>query len=375
VSPAFVDNDGNFNWRKVGYHARSAFAVLLSIAVLAGGGYFVVQQASEAWTAFRTVDDYLGDGVDEVTVMVPPGVTVTQIGDILVEANVIKSTGTFRKVAAENPDSQTLQPGRYDLLTELPAEKALKLMLDPKNPAALRVTIPEGLALTRQWATIHKKLGEKGVEVSEETLKAAAVADGLSLPEWARGQLEGFMFPDTYAVAEPVTPTAIFTSQVTRFNAVATEIKFVEGAAALGMDPFDVVTIASIVEREVNQEEYRSKVSAVIQNRLAADMPLQMDSTVHFALEDFTKVSTTAADREVDSPYNTYKNTGLPPGAISNPGRAALEAAAKPADIDSLFFVTVDLDSGETRFAATLEEHNENVAVFQQWCQANEGRC
>lgn len=116
-------------------------------------------------------------------------------------------------------------------------------------------------------------------------------------------------------------------------------------------------------------------VSAVIMNRLEQGMPLQMDSTVHYALQDFAKVTTTAKDREVDSPYNTYLNKGLPPGAISNPGQAALAAASAPADTDALFFVTVDLESGETRFAATLEEHNVNVAVFQQWCQANEGRC
>lgn len=116
-------------------------------------------------------------------------------------------------------------------------------------------------------------------------------------------------------------------------------------------------------------------VSAVIHNRLATGMPLQMDSTVHYALQDFGKVTTTAEDRAVDSPYNTYRYTGLPPGAISNPGKAALAAASQPSDIDSLFFVTVDLDSGETRFASTLAEHEANVAVFQQWCQANQGRC
>lgn len=375
MSPAFVDNDGNFNWRKVGYHARSAFAVLLSLAVLVGGGYFVVSQARDAWTAFRTVDDYLGNGVDDVTVTVPPGATVTQIGDLLVEAGVIKSTGTFRNVAADNPDSQTLQPGRYELLTELPAEKALELMLDPSNPTTLRVTIPEGLTASRQRATIAAGLEENGVEITVEELEAAAVADGLGLPEWSRGLLEGFMFPDTYDVAEPVTPAAIFTSQVTQFNAVAAEINLAETAAAQGMDPFDVVTIASIVEREVNQEEYRPQVAAVIRNRLAVGMPLQMDSTVHFALQDFTKVSTTAEDRAVDSPYNTYRYTGLPPGAISNPGKAALAAAAAPADIDSLYFVTVDLDSGETLFGTTLEEHNANVAIYRQWCSANEGRC
>ncbi len=375
MSPVFVDNDGNFNWRKVGYHARSAFAVLLSLAVLAGGGYFVVQKASEAWTNYRTEDDYAGDGVKKITVTVPAGASVTQIGDVLVEAGVIKSTGTFRKVAAKNEDAQSLQPGRYKMLTELPAKTALKRMLDPENFESLTVTLPEGFTLGRQWTTIQQQLEKQGVEISRDELAAGAIAEELDLPVWSRGQIEGFMFPDTYRVAEPVSPLRLFQDQATQFSAVTTEIGFAAGAEDMGMDPFDVVTIASIIEREVNQQEYRPMVSAVIQNRLAQDIPLQMDSTVHYALQDFSKVTTTAEDRAVDSPYNTYVNAGLPPGAISNPGKAALDAASHPADIDSLFFVTVDLDTGETLFAATLEEHNANVAVFQQWCQANEGRC
>lgn len=375
MSPAFVDNDGRFNWRKVGYHARSAFAVLLSIAVLAGGGYFVLQQASEAWTAFRTEDDYAGDGVNEITVTVPPGATVTQIGDVLVEANVIKSTGTFRKEAAKNEDAQSIQPGRYNLLTELPAKTALEMMLDPENFRMITVTIPEGYTLGRQWTTIRAALEKEGVEISRDQFAEGAQPAELGLPVWSRGKIEGFMFPETYQVSEPVSALKIFQIQAAQFIKVTDEINFTGGAEELGMDPFDLVTIASIIEREVNQEEYRPMVAAVIMNRLKEGMPLQMDSTVHYALQDFAKVTTTTADREVDSPYNTYRNEGLPPGAISNPGRAALDAASDPADSDALYFVTVDLDSGETRFAATLDEHNTNVAVFQKWCQANEGRC
>lgn len=375
MSPAFVDNDGNFNWRKVGYHARSAFAVLLSLAVLGGGGYFVVHKASDAWTAFRTVDDYAGDGVDPITVTVPPGATATQIGDVLVEAGVIKSTGEFRKAASKNDDSQNIQPGSYNLLTELPAKTALEMLLDPASRNVISVTLPEGYSLSQQWSKILSSLEEQGITLTQEDLEAAAAPEGLGLPEWSQGKLEGFMFPETYQVAEPVNAVELFKNQTAQFTTVTNEIQFVENAAELGMDPFDVVTIASIIEREVNQDEYRGLVSRVIQNRLAQGMPLQMDSTVHYALQDFTRVTTTDAEREVDSPYNTYRNKGLPPGAISNPGAKALEAAAKPAETDALFFVTVDLDSGETRFAKTLDEHNVNVEAFQQWCQANEGRC
>lgn len=375
MSPMFVDNDGKFNWRKVGYHARSAFAVLLSVAVLAGGGYFVFQKANEAWTAFRTEDDYAGAGVEEITVTVPAGASVTQIGDVLVEADVIKSTGTFRKVAAKNPDAQSIQPGRYKMLTKLPALAALERMLDPENLETIQVAIPEGFTLGRQWTRIQEQLGEQGIEITREELAAGVIPEELALPVWSRGKIEGFMFPDTYQVAEPVSPTRLFKTQAAQFTSVTDEIGFVAAAEALGMDPFDLVTVASIVEREVNQEEYRPMVARVILNRIAQGMPLQMDSTVHYATQDFSTVTTTAEDRAIDSPYNTYRYAGLPPGAISNPGRAALSAAAAPSVTDALFFVTVNLETGETLFAPTLVEHYANVQKFQQWCQANEGRC
>ena len=375
MSPAFVNNDGRFNWRKIGYHARSAFAVLLSVAILVVGGLFVYNKAEDAWVTWRTEDDFIGDGVEKVSVTVPVGASITQIGDVLVESNVIKSTKTFRKVAAKNSDAANLQAGRYTLRTELPAAKALEMMLDPENLKVIRVTLPEGFTVGRQWTYIERQLGEQGITVTREELAEGVKPEEMDLPDWARGKIEGFMFPDTYQVGEPVSPLRIFRTQVARFTSVTDELNFVRDSEDADMDPFDVLTIASIIEREVNQEQYRPMVSAVIANRLKQGMPLQMDSTVHYALQDFTKVTTTAEDREVDSPYNTYRYTGLPPGAISNPGKAALEAAVHPTPSDDLFFVTVDLDSGETLFAPTLDAHEDNVAKFQQWCNVNPGRC
>ena len=375
MSPAFVNNDGKYNWRKIGYHARSTFAVLLSLAILVGGGLFVYDKAEDAWVSWRTEDDFAGDGDKDVTVTVPMGASVTQIGDVLVEAGVIKSTGTFRNVAAKNPDAVNLRPGRYHLRTELPAATALNMMLDPENLVVISVTLPEGFTVGRQWTYIENQLAEQGITITREELADGVQPEELDLPLWSRGKVEGFMFPDTYQVGEPVSPVRIFRTQVARFTAVTDELNFAQDAEAKGLDAFDALTIASIIEREVNQAEYRPMVSAVIQNRLKVGMPLQMDSTVHYALQDFAKVTTTAEDRAVDSPYNTYRYTGLPPGAISNPGKAALDAAVQPSEIDALYFVTVDLDTGETRFAATLPEHEANVALFQQWCSANQGRC
>jgi len=161
---------------------------------------------------------------------------------------------------------------------------------------------------------------------------------------------------------------------VTQYKAVAKEIQLEASAKKLKRSPYEVVTVASIIEKEVNREEDRAKVARVIYNRLAKDKKLQMDSTVTYA-ENLKGTTTTAKQRQSRSPYNTYRYKGLPPGPIAAPGRAALQAAAQPEKGKWLYFVTVNLDTGETKFATTKAEHDRNVAEFQAWCQANQGRC
>jgi UPF0755 protein len=135
-----------------------------------------------------------------------------------------------------------------------------------------------------------------------------------------------------------------------------------------------VLIVASIIEREVNQDQYRAKVARVLYNRLDQGMPLSLDSTVIYA-ENLSTNTTTPKDRASSSKYNTYKHKGLPPGPIAAPGKAALDAAANPEPGKWLYFTTVDFDTGETKFAETFAEHEKNVAQWQAWCQANKGRC
>ena len=132
--------------------------------------------------------------------------------------------------------------------------------------------------------------------------------------------------------------------------------------------------MASIIEREVNKDEYRAKVARVLYNRLAKEMQLGLDSTVIYA-EKLKTNTTTPKDRASKSPYNTYRYKGLPPGPISAPGKTALEAAANPANGKWLYFVTVNFDTGETKFATTEEDFNKIRQEFQNWCQAHPGRC
>jgi hypothetical protein len=372
VSPAFVDNDGQLNWRKIAYHARSAFAVVLALFILIGGGWFAFHKVDELWTSMRAENDYVGQGRDEVIVVFPNESTITQIGDILVKNGVIKSTKTFRNVVAKNPEVSSINAGRYRLRTEVPAETALAMILDPANKVRLTVRIPEGEAKVQQWPRLVQELG-----LEQDDFPEAAASPDLGIPSWSQGgdNVEGFLFPDTYEVAEPADAKEVLQQQVAQFNKVSTSVNLESRAAQLGKTPYEVLIIASMVEKEAARPEDRAKVAGVVYNRLRQDMPLGFDSTVHYAINDFTRITTSPEDRAVDSPYNTYVNKGLPPTPIGNPGQAAIEAALAPESHDYLYFVTVDPDSKETRFAKTGEEHNQNVALFQQWCQSHPGKC
>lgn len=374
MSPAFIDNDGRLNWRKIGYHARSAFAVLLAIAVLGGGGWFVYSKANDAYIEWRTQDDYIGEGTEAVEVLIPPGgPTPTQIGDLLTEAGVVKSTKTFRKVAIESGRWSELKAGRYKVKKQLPSEAALDMILDPKNLVVLDVLFQEGTTLAEQQQIILKK---DKLDVKEDALKAAYDASKYAnLPDYAGGTLEGFLFPAKYQVAEPVDPAAIVTTQLKQFGNIAGKLDLVNRAKELGITPLQAVTTASIIAAEVPDKDDQPMVAAVIYNRIKKGMKLQMDSTVHYAVGKSGKVTTTAEDRANPSAFNTYVHAGFPPAPISNPGETALAAALQPAATDALFFVTVNPSTGDTRFAATEEEHQANVKLFQQWCSENKGSC
>ena len=161
---------------------------------------------------------------------------------------------------------------------------------------------------------------------------------------------------------------------VDQYKAVTREIEFEADAKKLRLTPYQVLTVASIIEREVRREDDRARVARVIYNRLQQDKKLELDSTVTYA-ENLKTTTTTKEDRQSKSKYNTYRYKGLPPGPISAPGKAALEAAGNPDKGKWLYFVTVNLDTGETKFTDSPETHQKNVAQFQAWCKANPGRC
>ncbi len=371
MPPVFRDNESEPTQERLYNRIRGGIAVAVAAIVLISMAVFVYQKSSQWLWEVRTADDYVGDGKENVNVLIPRGAPISQMGDILVEADVVRSRSTFRDAANKNPKAQKIQAGLYKLKTQIPAEKAVEMLLDPRNRVRMAVTIQQGLPMKTQFALLAK-----GTKLKASDFEAAAknTAD-LGLPAWAKNKPEGFLFPETYEVAQPPQAAPILKSMVRQFNLVSSGLNLEDRAKSMGQDPYTIVTIASLIEGEVHLAEYQPMVSRVIYNRLAKKMPLQFDSTVHYVVGKSGKVTLTKKDLEADSPYNTYKVQGLPPGPINAPGKTALAAALNPREGDWLFFVTVDLDSGETKFAATLEEHQKNVAQFKSWCTAHPGRC
>lgn len=342
---------------------RRILVIVLALAVIGGG-------VAVAFTALRPVvegllesNDYPGPGTGEVRVTVEQGAGGSAIAKVLVDEDVVKSSKAFIEAANDDPKSAGIQPGVYEMKKQMKASDALAILVDPKNRMITRVVIPEGLWATEIFARLSKS---SGIPVAQYTAASKKVAD-LGLPASAKGNIEGYLFPASYEFG----PTATALDQLKQMVAESTK-----RLDALGISPAQmerVVTVASLVEGEAQTEGDRSKVARVIENRLAAKMSLGMDSTVNYIFKK--RGVPTQQMLDSDNPYNTRRFTGLPPGPISNPGESALKAAAGPAPGSWLYFVTVNLDTGATKFAATYEEHQRYVAEFRQWCSDNKGKC
>ena len=366
---------GKVDYKEVGYRARSIFAVTLSFVVLIAGGWFVFTKAQAAWLAYRTADDYIGEGVAPVVVTIPKGANSSKIADILVQADVVKSAKAFNQAATANPDSKSIQAGKYNLKTQLPAATALNMLLDKANLARNWLTLKEGKWISQQAPVMAKATGLKASDFT------AAYKDWkkLGLPSWAKNGLEGFLFPETYEVPDQPTATSVIKIATNQFSNVASDLDLENAATRVGLSPYQVVVLASIIEKEAGPNSAdRPKIARVFLNRLKAGMKLQSDATVAYANKITGRVATTPAERALKSPWNTYYVKGLPKGPITSPSKKSLDAALNPTAGDWMYFMVVNLDTGETVFSHDYAGQQAAMAQYQQWCtasQANRDKC
>lgn len=379
--PGFRDPDtGEIDPKELRHRAKGWIAVVIALAVVFGGLWFAGSRAWRAWDDFRQRDDYASAvGEADVEVTIPKGANMGQVGKVLEAAEVVKDATTFRKVATGRPDDvKKVVYGRFLMRTRISSDAALDMLLDPARQIRNLLRLPEGQRLSQQFEVMAKasKL------TPEEFAEAAKQTAEYGLPEWANGNPEGFFYPDTYEMGEEPTALGILKMVMANFNKVADDIDLVTAAKdSPAKDPYQAVIVASIIEREVFRDEDRAKVARVIYNRIQQGRKLEFDSTVAYANNLTGTVWTTPEQRNLDSPYNTYldKNAGkLPPGPITAPSRKALEAALHPEEGNWLFFVPIDLDTGETEFNDTYEAHLASKAKLDAWCAAtpeNKKKC
>lgn len=290
-------------------------------------------------------DDFPADAAGpEVIVAVDDGETLAEIGAMLVEQRVIKTIEAFLRAIEANPDAKLIQPGGHRVETNLPASLAIEQMLDRDRRVGV-LTFFEGIRL----AQVVQRLTEFGLTPSD--LRAALASVEAPYPKAT--SLEGFLLPGQYAFVPDISAVEALAAMVERFERTADRLPLAEASDALGVSPYQAVIIASLLQAEGHPEDY-SKILRVILNRLKIGMALQLDATVLYALNRFGDVRVTSRDLQVDSPYNTYRYRGLPPGPINNPGAAALEALASPAEGDWLYYITVK--PGDTRFTRSHDE-------------------
>ncbi|MEU6990213.1 endolytic transglycosylase MltG [Streptomyces sp. NPDC046465] len=235
---------------------------------------------------------------------------------------------------------------------------AVPLLLPDDDTGPQSLTIPEGWRSGQVYAAVDKALG-----VPTGTTKKALPEAGLKLPREARGNPEGYLFPATYPIGSGSTPASVLSYMVNTAHKKFGGGQVTAGAGHNAVNLYQTVTIASMIEAEAGSKGEMGKVARVIYNRLDQGMPLQMDSTINYALNRST-LATSERDTKISSPYNTYARMGLPPTPISNPGEEAIRAAVNPAPGNWLYFVTVK--PGDTRFTASFQEHQKNVREFNK---------
>ncbi len=303
----------------------------------------------------------------EVPFVVEPGDSVYAVSSRLQSMGLISDATLFRYVIQHQGLDASVQAGSYVLRPNMSMEEIADILQHGRVPARI-VTVPEGWRVEQ----IAWLLEQNGITSAEEFLAVVAAGEtgytfAQERPEGSPTGLEGFLFPDTYQFMADTPPERVVEIMLDTWNRRITP-EWREKAEEMELSLYEVVTLASIVEREARVPEERALMAGVFMNRLRTDMPLAADPTVQYAKgfdpeEQNWWTQLTLADLEIDSPYNTYVHAGLPPGPICNPGQATIEAVLEPEETDYVYFY--HKGDGTHAFAVTFEEHLRNIELYQ----------
>jgi UPF0755 protein len=343
---------------------RALIALIVTLGLLGG----LVAAGAFLWSEFGdrvslalgwTSDDYAGDGAGEVLVTITSGEIGEDIAASLAKANVVKTSAAFYRLLLEQDPAVEFQPGTYRLRLEMSSVAALSALQDPANRMELTVTIPEGTRVNRAFELVS---GVTDIPLDDFTA-ANADPQRFGLPAEAVS-LEGYLFPATYAFVPGDTADTVVQTMIARMQQALAEHAVPAG------DEYRVLTLASVIQLEAgsNPEDY-PKIARVFLNRLDQGVLLQSDATVAYGTGNTQTVWTTPAERaDAGNLWNTYALPGLPVGPIGMPGDVAISAAMNPVDGPWMFFMPINLETGETAYAVTGEEHEVNVQRLAEWC-------
>lgn len=330
----------------------AAFGILVGlVAVVALGAFLYVRSLGV---------NVASDPGREVEIVIPSGSTSQEIGQILEDKGVIDSATGFRIAAYLEGGAEDIQAGRYEIATGLSANDALATLVET-GPIVefVNVTFPEGSWLTDFASVLDEKTHIDGDEFLK-LVTTGKVNSKYRPPDV--DTMEGLLFPSTYQIVDSDDAASVANRLASEFEKQVDSLDF-SAAEALGVTPYEAITIASMIEAEAVLDDERPMVARVIYNRIAEGMTLGIDATVQYAIGEH-KEELTLTDLDVDSPYNTRKFTGIPPTPIGAPGLASLEAALQPADGPWLYYVLNDCE-GHHAFSESYAEFLQNKEVYQ----------
>jgi uncharacterized YceG family protein len=345
--------------------ARVAALVALAIAV------------ALVWFLVSLFQPFAGSGSGKVIVVIPKGSSSSKIGSILARDSVVSSGFFFNLRATLDGKRGSLHSGRFQLKHGMSYSAAIEALSKPP-PAAIvvKVVIPEGYT-RRQIAALVSEDALSGSYLAASDRSHLLDPRHYGAPAGAP-DLEGFLFPATYEMAAGAPAQRLIDEQLLAFRERFTS-EDVRRARELGVTPYQLLTVASMIEREAQTSGDRPKIAAVIYNRLREGMPLGIDATIYYAVAQQKGIATytgelTESQLRIDSPYNTRTHKGLPPTPISNPGTASIDAAAHPAHVPYLYYVAGADGCGEQVFSRTSAEFEKNVAAYDAAVKKNGGR-
>jgi UPF0755 protein len=357
--------------------SRGSWAFLVILVVVAGGVLFGVRWANDQLQA-----EAGPDAGQPVAFQVELGTSLPQLASDLEDDGVIRNATAFRVVARADGFYESLRAGDYELETGMATDQVITVLrAGPQGAEEVEFTVEEGLTVDQTLTRLVEQFPQYTADDFRAELTARLDAGGpgenvLSVPgvlpevsefgAEVRDPWEGLLFPQTYRVVAEASPRAILQRMLDQLTNELDRItpEQRDGIEARGLELYEALVAASLIERETQVDDERAIVSSVIENRLEIGQALQIDATVLYAIDE-QKDRVLIADTEVDSPYNTYSVQGLPPTPISGFGRASLEAALSPDDTPFFYYVLTPECDGRHVFAETLAGHNSNVAAFR----------